>query len=379
MPRIEAPRGLRVARRRGAARRIGAAAAHVGWPRRRPRRSRAPEPGGRRPQERRLPHAATPTTDAKTHAHGRRPCASAAPTATAATRAVQGGGQRGLARATRTPSARPTCCPKQPRASGRRSANPERSYTALLEEDLDFVRFVNPGDLRAAPDRLRAVPQRERGRAHVSKSMMTHGGMLYGAALYNNGVLPVKDADRRRELRPRRHSRAMLQDDPAADRRGDARRRACCRSCVPFPRWELGQPGNPFRVFERGGRRRLEVGPARSVRGARASPTRGSRRAAPARSTAPTRSSSARRRRASLDPMLSLLGTNDHPGDYRSSGCTACHVVYANDRSPVHSGPYAAVGNRGTSQQRRPDDPEGRAGPPAQARLHARRSRRASA
>ena len=28
-----------------------------------------------------------------------------------------------------------------------------------------------------------------------------------------------------------------------------------------------------------------------------------------------------------------MLGTNDHPGDYRSSGCTACHVVYANDRS----------------------------------------------
>jgi hypothetical protein len=29
---------------------------------------------------------------------------------------------------------------------------------------------------------------------------------------------------------------------------------------VPFPRFELGQPGNPLRVFERGGRRRLESG-----------------------------------------------------------------------------------------------------------------------
>ena len=35
-----------------------------------------------------------------------------------------------------------------------------------------------------------------------------------------------------------------------------------------------------------------------------------------------------------LDPSLSLPGTNDHPGDYRNSGCTACHVIYANDRSP---------------------------------------------
>ncbi|MFM7920950.1 MAG: hypothetical protein ACKPJJ_12045, partial [Planctomycetaceae bacterium] len=48
-----------------------------------------------------------------------------------------------------------------------------------------------------------------------------------------------------------------------------------------------------------------------------------------------------------LDPTLNFLGTNDHPGDFRSSGCTACHIVYANDRSPVHSGPFAKYGNRG--------------------------------
>jgi hypothetical protein len=47
------------------------------------------------------------------------------------------------------------------------------------------------------------------------------------------------------------------------------------------------------------------------------------------------------------DPHLSFLGTNDQPGDYRSSGCTACHVVYANDRSFVHAGPYAKKGHRG--------------------------------
>src|SRR5205807_6871433 len=39
-----------------------------------------------------------------------------------------------------------------------------------------------------------------------------------------------------------------------------------------------------------------------------------------------------------LDPLLSLPGTNDQPGDFRNSGCTACHVIYANDRSSVHSG-----------------------------------------
>ena len=52
-----------------------------------------------------------------------------------------------------------------------------------------------------------------------------------------------------------------------------------------------------------------------------------------------------------LDPTLNFLGTNDHAGDYRSSGCTACHVIYANDRSPVNSGPYAQFGNQGSSFQ----------------------------
>src|SRR5205823_11522435 len=32
-----------------------------------------------------------------------------------------------------------------------------------------------------------------------------------------------------------------------------------------------------------------------------------------------------------------------------SSGCTACHVVYANDRSRMHSGPYAKFGHLGTA------------------------------
>src|SRR5262249_23391159 len=37
--------------------------------------------------------------------------------------------------------------PPTNRGIWRTSANPERSYTAILEEDLAFVRFVNPGDL----------------------------------------------------------------------------------------------------------------------------------------------------------------------------------------------------------------------------------------
>ena len=54
------------------------------------------------------------------------------------------------------------------------------------------------------------------------------------------------------------------------------------------------------------------------------------------------------------DPFTWFLGTNDQPGDYRSSGCASCHVVYANDRDERHSGPYAAFGHTGTSNSNDP-------------------------
>ncbi len=65
-----------------------------------------------------------------------------------------------------------------------------------------------------------------------------------------------------------------------------------------------------------------------------------------------------------MDPTLNLFGTNDQAGDYRSSGCTACHVVYANDRSPVRAGQYAAAGNQGRTRTSDPMIPKGESGHP---------------
>ena len=65
-----------------------------------------------------------------------------------------------------------------------------------------------------------------------------------------------------------------------------------------------------------------------------------------------------------LDPLLSFPGTNDNPGDFRQSGCTACHVVYANDRDPKHSGPFAKFGNLGQSQTTDPTIPKKESGHP---------------
>ena len=81
-----------------------------------------------------------------------------------------------------------------------------------------------------------------------------------------------------------------------------------------------------------------------------------------------------------LDPTLNFLGTNDHPGDYRSSGCTACHVIYANDRSPVNSGPYAEFGHRGLTLNPDPTIPKDEPGHPIEHRFtQATASRPASA
>ena len=72
------------------------------------------------------------------------------------------------------------------------SANPERALTLLNRESWEFVRFVNPADLRSS--------QKTCGECHQAEvtanesSMMRHGAMLWGAALYNNGGFPIKDS-----------------------------------------------------------------------------------------------------------------------------------------------------------------------------------------
>ena len=59
-----------------------------------------------------------------------------------------------------------------------------------------------------------------------------------------------------------------------------------------------------------------------------------------------------------------FLGTNEQPGDYRSSGCASCHVVYANDRDPLRAGPYANYGNDGRSISSDPTIPKDKSGHP---------------
>ena len=67
------------------------------------------------------------------------------------------------------------------------------------------------------------------------------------------------------------------------------------------------------------------------------------------------------------DPHMWFLGTNEQPGDYRSSGCTGCHVVYANDRNPMHARPVRrASATTATTQTADPTIPKDKSGHPLQ-------------
>ncbi len=224
----------------------------------------------------------------------------------------------------------------------RSSANPVRSYAALNHESPAFIRFVNPGDLRIAHIAC--------GQCHANevlqlrKSMMTHGCMLWGAALYNNGAVREKWS-RYGESYSMRGAPQRLQTVPlpTAD---EIASRGILPYLDPLPMFQITQPGNVLRIFERGGRLRAEVGiPERIEEPGRPRERLSNRGLGTENRTDPVFIGLQKTRL--LDPTLNFLGTNDHPGDYRSSGCSACHVLYANDRDSTHSSFLSKYGNRG--------------------------------
>jgi hypothetical protein len=250
--------------------------------------------------------------------------------------------------------------PRNP-ALANRSANPERAYTQWLKESAEYVRFVNPGDLRVATQACGSAGCHASEVRNVSTSMMTTGGMLWGAALYNNGAYPHKDT---------RFGESYAQDgtpqgvrtipQPSAD---EIRKKGVLPEITPLERWEISQPGNVLRVFERGGGPKGEVGePLRADDAGKPDDKLSNRGFGTELRTDPVFLGLQKTRL--LDPLLSLPGTNDQPGDFRASGCTACHVVYANDRSTAHSAQYAPFGNRGLSASKDPTIPRDEPGHP---------------
>ncbi|MES2301577.1 MAG: cytochrome c3 family protein, partial [Pseudomonadota bacterium] len=254
--------------------------------------------------------------------------------------------------------------PKYPVAWGwPSSANPKRSYALMGKESPEFIRFVNPSDYRVARESC--------GACHMTiieaseRSLMSTGAMLWGGAAYNNGIVPFKNY-----LFGESFTRG---GEPALLKSGSKeigpdgkpmwgtvtpkeKARGALPIMYPLPRWHTIPPGDVFRVFEDGGRtinpqfpeiglpnstgliQRLEEPGRPDLKQSNRGPATGLRVAIPVLNIHKTRLN---------DPFLFQMGTNDQPGDYRSSGCAACHVIYANDREPRHSLNYAKCGRDG--------------------------------
>ena len=224
------------------------------------------------------------------------------------------------------------------------SANPSESSVLLNHESPEFIQFVNPGDLRVA--------EKACGLCHGDlvktnqHSMMNHGAMLWGAALYNNGASPDKNY---------RYGQAYAADgaplrleSPIPVTEAMTRDLGILPFLDPLPRFALGQPSNLLRIFEKGGTRQVELGNPNPFEAPGRPARRLSERGLGTLNRVDPVYLNLQKTRLN-DPHLSFMGTNNNPGDFRSSGCTACHVPYANDRSPTNSGWWSKYGHQGLS------------------------------
>lgn len=245
--------------------------------------------------------------------------------------------------------------------NARSSANPVRAYTKWMQESAEYIQFVNPGDLRVADRTCGTAGCHAPEVRRVRTSMMTHGAMLYAAALYNNGSFPLKDAHFGQSYSPDGIPQKLQTWPPPTDE--ETRKKGILPYLQPLERWEISQPGNVLRVFERGGEKRGELGiPETEEDPGHPDVKLSSRGFGTLLRTDPVFLGLQKTRL--FDPLLSFPGTNDHPGDYRGSGCTGCHVVYANDRDPLHSSTYAEFGNEGHSATSDPTIPKNEPGHP---------------
>ncbi len=236
-----------------------------------------------------------------------------------------------------------------------RAGVPPDTFPLWLKESAEYIKFVNPGDLRVAEQTCGQVGCHASEVRAVSTSLMTHIGFLWGVALYNNGAFPLKNAHFGESYSEDGKPRAMKTIPPPTPE--ETRTKGVLPELVPLERWEISQPGNILRVFERGGEKKGETGnPNIDEDPGKPDQKLSNRGFGTMLRTDPVFLGLIKTRL--VGPVLSLPGTNDHPGDYRNSGCTGCHVVYANDRDPAHSGFYAQYGNKGTTATSDPTIPK---------------------
>jgi hypothetical protein len=238
------------------------------------------------------------------------------------------------------------------------SANPSDSSVLLNQETEEFIQFINPGDLRVAHRTCGLCHAQSVD--HVQHSMMNHGAMLWGAALYNNGSYPLKNPHFGQAYGP---GGAIELHNPYKPTPEETRTRGVLEFLEPLPRFALSQPGNILRIFEKGSEKPLQLGvPFVNEPSGRPARRLSERGLGTNNRTDPVFLGLQKTRLH--DPLLGFLGSNNRAGDYRSSGCSACHVVYANDRSPSNSDYYSKFGHQGLSFSGDPSIPKDERGHP---------------
>ncbi len=211
------------------------------------------------------------------------------------------------------------------------AANPSSTYGAINLESPEFIRFMNPSDLRVA--------DKVCGDCHgdivdaVRRSIMATNPMVFHAGLYNNGhepskipmygeaFAPVTKGGQTSYAPAKIRSLGQLTDKDRAN--------GVLPELGPLPHFEITVPTDPFRIEERGnvGASERASGTEFKISGVYLTLLK-------------TRLN---------DPGLWLLGPNDVGGDFRQSGCAACHVPYANDREEANAAYLAPFGNKGFS------------------------------
>src|SRR5260370_838456 len=209
----------------------------------------------------------------------------------------------------------------------RSSANPVRPYTGWLRESRAYIQFVNPGDLRVAAQTCGSVGCHPKEVFAVRTSMMTHGAMLWGAALYNNGAYVYKDPHFGESYSPDGTAQRMQTYPPPSQQQ--THDKGVLPHLDPLARWETSQPGNVLRVFERGGGERSEIGNPNPGEDSGHPDVKLSERGFGTELRTDPVFLGLQKTRL-LDPFLSLPVTNDHPAHYPASASPACHPISPN-------------------------------------------------
>ena len=228
---------------------------------------------------------------------------------------------------------------------------PERAYTDWLREDWDYIRFVNPGDLRVADKTCGTSGCHTRRSPKSSNQHDDPRRHAVGRGALQQRRVPAEDTALRRELRARRHAAAPA-DVSAAHAGGNQQERnsAVSRSAAALGDFAARQRAARVRARRQNKARSRQSRVSKKIPASRRSNWAS---AASAPNCAPIRFSSACRRRACSIRCCRFPAPTISPATIAPADARACHVIYANDRSPEHSGAYAQSGNHGTDRHRR--------------------------